>query len=42
MGSQHGRHERWGRMVKRSGMAGELGTYSAGQLGELRSSQSLD
>jgi hypothetical protein len=24
IGSQHGRHERWGRLVKRSGLAGEL------------------
>ena len=24
IGSQYGRHERWGRMVKRSGLAGEL------------------
>jgi hypothetical protein len=25
IGSQYGRHERWGRMVKRAGLAGELG-----------------
>jgi Protein of unknown function (DUF2637) len=25
IGIRHGRHERWGRMVKRSGLAGELG-----------------
>jgi hypothetical protein len=25
IGSQYGRHERWGRLVKRSGFAGELG-----------------
>jgi len=25
IGGHHGRHERWGRLVKRSGMAGELG-----------------
>jgi hypothetical protein len=25
IGCEHGRHERWGRLVKRSGMAGELG-----------------
>jgi hypothetical protein len=24
IGRQHGRHERWGRLVKRSGLAGEL------------------
>ncbi|HLQ54390.1 MAG TPA: hypothetical protein VK162_08970 [Streptosporangiaceae bacterium] len=24
IGHQHGRHERWGRLVKRSGLAGEL------------------
>lgn len=24
IGRQHGRHERWGRLIKRSGMAGEL------------------
>ncbi|HEY2505190.1 MAG TPA: hypothetical protein VGI58_01630 [Streptosporangiaceae bacterium] len=23
---QYGRHERWGRLVKRAGLAGELGT----------------
>jgi hypothetical protein len=26
IGSEHGRHERWGRLVKRSGLAGELST----------------
>jgi len=26
IGRRHGRHERWGRLVKRSGMAGELNT----------------
>jgi hypothetical protein len=26
IGSRYGRHERWGRMVKRSGLSGELGT----------------
>jgi hypothetical protein len=25
IGCQFGRHERWGRLVKRSGLAGELG-----------------
>jgi hypothetical protein len=27
-GRRYGRHERWGRLVKRSGLAGELDTYS--------------
>jgi hypothetical protein len=26
IGSRYGRHERWGRMVKRSGLSGEIGT----------------
>jgi len=26
IGTRYGRHERWGRLVKRSGLAGELGT----------------
>ena len=26
IGARYGRHERWGRLVKRSGLAGELGT----------------
>ena len=26
IGNRYGRHERWGRLVKRSGLAGELGT----------------
>lgn len=26
IGSRYGRHERWGRLVKRSGLAGDLGT----------------
>jgi hypothetical protein len=28
IGRQHGRHERWGRLVKRAGMAGELGAQT--------------
>jgi hypothetical protein len=26
IGTRHGHHERWGRMVKRSGLAGEFGS----------------
>jgi hypothetical protein len=28
IGREHGRHERWGRLVKRAGMAGELDTHT--------------
>jgi hypothetical protein len=28
IGRQHGRHERWGRLVKRSGLAGELDLHT--------------
>jgi hypothetical protein len=28
IGREHGRHERWGRLVKRAGLAGELDTQT--------------
>lgn len=30
IGIQYGRHERWGRLVKRSGLAGELSGFTSG------------
>jgi hypothetical protein len=33
---QYGRHERWGRLVKRSGVAGELASGSEGGRSGLR------
>jgi hypothetical protein len=28
IGREHGRHERWGRLLKRAGLAGELDTQT--------------
>jgi hypothetical protein len=33
IGRQHDRHERWGRLVKHAGLAGQLDTQTADYLG---------